>query len=44
MKDDRIYLLHIRDAIRHIVEYKQPEKKASLQIERPKTPWFATWK
>ena len=21
MKDDRIYLLHIRDAIRHIVEY-----------------------
>jgi uncharacterized protein with HEPN domain len=28
MKDDRIYLLHIRDAIRQIVEYTAIEKEA----------------
>ena len=27
MKDDRIYLLHIRDAIRQIVEYTAIEKE-----------------
>ena len=28
MKDDRIYLLHIRDAIRHIVEYTAAGKES----------------
>ena len=28
MKDDRIYLLHIRDAIRHIVEYTATGKES----------------
>jgi len=28
MKDDRIYLLHIRDAIQHIVEYTTPGKES----------------
>lgn len=28
MKDDRIYLLHVRDAIRQIVEYTAIEKEA----------------
>lgn len=30
MKDDRIYLLHIRDAIRQIVEYTATEKDSFL--------------
>ncbi len=30
MKDDRIYLLHIRDAIQHILEYTAPGKEGFL--------------
>jgi uncharacterized protein with HEPN domain len=28
MKDDRIYLLHVRDAIQHIVSYPAAEKES----------------
>lgn len=30
MKDDRIYLLHIRDAIQHIVEYTEAGQESFL--------------
>jgi len=32
MKDDRIYLFHIRDAIQHILNYSESSLAVTLQL------------